>query len=483
MEMEQEQKAGLSIQKRTFIGVLVLLFALLMAAGVLTRVLPQGSYDRVSVDGMEQVIPGSYRQNADASPLPVWRWFTAPFEVLASPDSVLAIGIMVFLTLVGGTFAVLEKSGVLRRLMAVTIERYAARKYRMMAVLMLVFMALGSAVGIFEEGITLVPIAIAISFSMGWDSLTGLGVSAFAIGMGFAAGTFNPFTVAVAQQLAGVKLYSGLSLRALVFVLAYAVLAVFMVAYAKRIEKDPKRSLTYEHDLKLRQRYIQGDLSETLRDPKLKKALRALGLCLGIVFLYILAGFIFPALTDYTLVVMALLFTLAGVLGGKLSGYGGKVTKDFLAGCLSVLPAVAFILLALGVKQIVAAGGILDTLLYLLSGSLKNAGPYAAALLMFGIVLVLEVFIASGSAKAFLLIPLIAPLADLSGVSRQTVILAYVLGDGFSNMLYPTNTALLIMLGIADVSYGKWFRWVWKPLAAILALSVLVLCLAVATGY
>lgn len=481
--MEQAQKAGLSIEKRTFVSVLFLLLALLVAAGILTRVLPQGSYERVTVNGMEQVVPGSYQHNAAAKPLPIWRWFTAPFEVLASPDSVLAIGIMVFLTLVGGTFAVLEKSGVLRRLMAVTIRRYANKKYRMLSILLFVFMALGSAVGIFEEGITLVPIAIAISFSMGWDSLTGLGISAFAIGMGFAAGTFNPFTVAVAQELAGVPLFSGISLRALVFVLAYAVIAVFLVRYARRVEKEPSRSLTYEHDLNLRQRYIQGDMTDALENPKLKIALRALGICLGIVFLYILAGFVFPALADYTLIVMALLFTLAGILGGHLSGYGGKVGKDFLLGCVGVLPAVAFILLALGVKHIITVGGILDTLLYLLSGSLENAGPYAAALIMFGIVLVMELFIASGSAKAFLLIPLIAPLADLSGVSRQTVILAYVLGDGFSNMIYPTNTALLIMLGIADISYGKWFKWVWKPLLAILVLSVSVLCLAVATGY
>jgi len=481
--MEKEQKAGLSIQKRTFVSVLILLLALLIAAGILTRVLPQGSYDRVNVKGQELVVPDSYRENLSLQPLPVWRWLTAPFEVLASPDSVLAIGIMVFLTLVGGTFAVLEKSGVLRRLMAVTIQRYGGNKYRMMGILLLVFMVLGSAVGIFEEGITLVPIAVAISFTMGWDSLVGLGISAFAIGMGFAAGTFNPFTVVVAQQLADVPVFSGLSLRALVFILAYAVLAVFMITYAKRIEKDPKRSLTYEHDFKLRERYMHGDLTQTLEDPRLKKALKALSICLGIVFLYILAGFFIKPLTDYTLIVMALLFTLAGFLGGKLSGYGGKVAKDFFSGCLSVLPAVAFILLAMGVKHVITAGGILDTLLYLLSGSLTNVGPYASALLMFGIVLVLEVFIASGSAKAFLLIPLIVPLADLSGVSRQTVILAYVLGDGFSNMIYPTNTALLIMLGIADISYGKWFRWVWKPLIAILLLSIGVLCLAVATGY
>lgn len=481
--MEKEQKAGLSIQKRTFISVLILLLALLIAAGILTRVLPQGSYERVYIDGQELVVPDSYRENPSLKPLPVWRWFTSPFEVLTSPDSVLAIGIMVFLTLVGGTFAVLEKSGVLRRLMAVTIKRFGNNKYRMMGILLFVFMALGSAVGIFEEGITLVPIAIAISFSMGWDSLIGLGLSAFSIGMGFAAGTFNPFTVAVAQELADVPVFSGLSLRALVFVFAYAVLAVFMITYAKRVEKDPKRSLTYEHDLKLRQRYMHGDLTQTLEDPRLKKALNALGICLAIVFLYILAGFIIKPLTDYTLIVMALLFTLAGFLGGKLSGYEGRVAKDFFSGCLSVLPAVAFILLAMGVKHVITAGGILDTILYLLSGSLKDAGPYTSVLLMFFIVLVLEIFIASGSAKAFLLIPLIVPLADLSGVSRQTVILAYVLGDGFSNMIYPTNTALLIMLGITDVSYGKWFRWVWKPLIAILLISVGVLCLAVATGY
>ncbi|MEG1548262.1 MAG: hypothetical protein RR232_06910 [Clostridia bacterium] len=481
--MEHKQKVGLNISVRTFIGAVALLLILMLAAGILTQVVPQGSFQRVVVDGREQVVAGSYAQLSGAAKLPVWRWLTAPFEVLLSGDSTIAIGIMVFLTLIGGTFYILDKSGVLRYIMSSVIKRYASQKYRMLAVMIFIFMLLGSTVGIFEETITLVPIAVAIAFSMGWDSLVGLGISAFAVAMGFGAGTFNPFTVGVAQNLAEVPMFSGVWLRAAIFALSYVVLVLFISRYARRIEADPARSITRKTDELYRDRYASGVDESALSNTHLRLATRIFVAFILVVFAYIVLGFFIKPLADYTLIVMAVMFAAAGLVCGAIAQYGKTLGRDFLKGMLSVLPAVLLILLAMSVKQIISAGGIMDTILYSLSGSLAGASSYGAALLIFLIVLVFNGFIGSGSAKAFLLIPLIAPLADLSGVTRQTMILAFVLGDGFSNMIYPTNAALLIMLGLTGTSWGKWFRWTWKMQLIMLIMSVAALCLAVGIGY
>lgn len=477
-----EQNVGLRISRRAFISAMCILLGLIIVAGILTQVLPQGSFERIEVDGREQVVAGSYKE-ITGDKLPIWRWFTAPFEVLASPDSVMAIGIMVFLILIGGTFYILDKSGMLKHIMARMIARYAQSKYRMLAVLVLVFMLLGSTIGIFEETITLVPIAVAISFSMGWDSLVGMGVSAFAVAMGFAAGTFNPFTVGVAQTLAGLPMYSGVWLRALVFVLCYVIFIIFLTRYAKRIEADPSKSLMAREDAEQRMRFSAEVDEKIINDANLRKSVKVFLFLLALVFAYVLAGFFIPSLTDFTLIVMALCFTLAGIAVGIVSKYGKTIWRDFLKGMLGVLPAVLLILLAMGVKQVITAGNIMDTILYALSNLISGANPYTAALMIFLMVLIMNAFIGSGSAKAFLLMPLILPVADLSGVTRQTAVLAFVLGDGFSNMIYPTNAALLVMLGITGTSWPKWFRWTWKMQLLMLIISVAVLSLAVAVNY
>ena len=481
-ESEEKRQVGLNISVKAFLGAVLLLVALIILAGVLTRVLPQGSYDRQTVNGNTLIVPGSYRE-IQASPLPLWRWATAPFEVLASPDSAMAIGVMAFLILIGGTFYILDKCGMLRHVMGRLINRFAGSKYKMLALLAAVFMAMGSMIGVFEEAITLVPIAVAISYSMGWDALVGLGISSFAVAVGFAAGTFNPFTVGVVQNIAELPMYSGLWLRAVIFLLAYGAMAFFLLRYARRIEADPSRSLLAAQNETMRAHYSADVDEATLSDPRLKKSVRVFCFILLGVFCYILAGFFIKGLTDYTLIVMALGFTAGGFAVGKISRYGKSVFKDFCRGMLSVLPAVLMILLAMGVKQVITAGGVLDTILYRLSSLIQGQSAYASALLIYAIVLVFNALIGSASAKGFLLMPLLTPLADMAGVTRQTAVLAFVLGDGFSNVIYPTNAALLVMLGLAGVSWGKWFRWTWKFQLAMLIMSIGAICLAVTVGY
>ena len=180
---------------------------------------------------------------------------------------------------------------------------------------------------------------------------------------------------------------------------------------------------------------------------------------------------------------MAILFLAGGLGAAKASRYGGSIGKDFLAGVGGIAPSAVLILMAMSVKLIITNGKIMDTILYYASDSISSMGTYGAAIFIFGLVLLMNFFIGSGSAKAFLLMPIIAPLSDLVGVTRQVAVQAFCFGDGFTNMLYPTNPLLMITLGVTVVSYAKWFKWTIPLQLLILAVNVLLLIAAVAIGY
>ncbi|MFZ3110355.1 MAG: hypothetical protein WA234_06660, partial [Rectinemataceae bacterium] len=228
-------QVGLRISRKAFLTSFFVLFALMLGAGILSAVLPSGSYERVEGEFGLQVLPDTYRV-AEKPSYPFWRWFTAPFEVLASEDGVQAIIIIVFIMIVGGAFAILDRASVLKETVSIIARRYASRRYLLLAIVCLFFMSIGSLLGIFEETLPLVPVAIALSLSLGWDIYVGLGMSILATGFGFSAAIANPFSIGTAQRLAGLPLFSGAGFRILIFVLVYLLFYVWLAAMAKRSE-------------------------------------------------------------------------------------------------------------------------------------------------------------------------------------------------------------------------------------------------------
>ena len=392
--------------------------------------------------------------------------------------------IIVFICIIGGTFTVLDKSGMLQYIMNGLVKKFETSKYKLMAVLTLFFMLFGSIFGIFEELVALVPIVILLSRAMGWDSLTGLGMSALAAGFGFSSATLNPFTLGVAQEIAGLPAFSGVGFRILVFVVCYSILFTFLYRYARKIEKDPTKSSIYEEDLAQKEK-LSGSLSlEALPNEQyLGKTVKIFSGALALVIGYIVAGFFVPALSAVSLPVMAVLFLVGGLLAARASHYGGQIGKDFVTGIGGIAPSAILILMAMAVKLIITNGGIMDTILYYASETVEKMGPNGAAVMIFLLVLGLNFFVSSGSAKAFLLIPIIAPLAELVGLNSQIAVQAFCFGDGFTNMLYPTNAVLMITLGLTVVSYPKWFKWTIGLQLMMLVVNIALLLLAVAIGY
>lgn len=467
--MESSKEKGLNISARSFLTAIIVIFVLMVASYILTFLLPGGVYARVPDENGNLIIDTAAGFTYTQGGIPFWKWLLSPILVLGSTGNGTLIAVIAFLLVIGGIFNSLDKCGLMKYILNKTVSRFSHVRYRLMAIILLFFMALGSMIGSFEECVPLVPIVVALSISLGWDSLTGIGMSVLAAGCGFAAGVCNPFTVGVAQELAGLPIFSGLWLRLVSFVLIYGLLFAFLLRHAKKVEK-PLSS-------------VQSAIRFT-PDKKMDKGMVSFGCILGAGILAILCSPFIPALQDLTMVIVAVMFLAAGIVSTLLSGMTGReLGKTFWRGLVSIFPAVIMILMASSIKYTLEQAQVMDTILYGAVGLAKSLPTWAVILFIYLLVLVLNFFIASGSAKAFMLIPLIVPLAQIFGISPQLCVVAFAFGDGFSNVLYPTNPVLLISLGLADVSYGKWFRWSFKFQVMNLVLTSLILLLGLAVGY
>lgn len=472
----------IAIGARTFLVSIAILLALMIGAGLLTVFVPAGTYDRVEVAGRQTILPDSFHLS-DAAPYPVWRWFTAPVEVLGADGNATIIAIILFLLVIGGSIAVLDRSEVLNAILGAMVRRFEKAKYMLMGVLVLAFMAMGAVIGMFEETVALIPLFIALACRLGWDSLTGLGLVLLSTGFGFSAAVTNPFTIGIAQGIAGLPMFSGLGYRLVVFAVVYAALFLFLRRYAKRIEADPTRSPVYALDRANRLPTAHPD-AVFQHTPRLRRAVRWFVGCMLGMFALLLAGSVVPAISELSLPLVGLAFLLGGLGAGLWAGMGIRSTSSvFGKGSLNLAPAILLILMASSVKHIITTAGILDTLLHGMATLLVGVPPFIAVVLVYLLVLVMELFIGSGSAKAFLVMPLVVPLADILGINRQVMVLAYQFGDGFSNLFYPTNPVLLIGLGLTVVSYPTWIRWIAKLQGAVFLLTLALLEIALVTGY
>lgn len=467
--MEISQQKGLNLSVRSFITAIVVIFILMAASYVLTLTIPGGSYARVEDAGGNLVLDTASGFEFVDGGIPFWKWLASPILVLGASGSATLIAVIAFLLVIGGVFNALDRCGLMAYILNKTASRFSAVRYQLMAVVVLFFMSLGAMIGSFEECVPMVPLVVALAVNLGWDRLTGVGMSLLAVGCGFAAGVCNPFTVGVAQQLAGLPMFSGIWLRLFAFVLIYGLLLFFLRRYAKGIEKPLSA--------------IQSAISFERCSNK-NRGMTAFVAILGTGIAIVLSSALIPALQDYTMIIVSIMFLIAGIVSVLLCGMTpGGLGKAFWDGVTSILPAVLMILMASSIKYTLEEARVLDTILHYAVGLAESMPGWAVILFIYLTILVMNFFIPSGSAKAFMLIPLIVPMAQIFGISAQLCVVAFAFGDGFSNVFYPTNPALLIALGLADVNYGDWFRWSGKFQILNLILTGLILLFGLAVGY
>ena len=396
---------------------------------------------------------------------------------------------------------------------------------------MLLFSLFGSVFGMSEETIAFTLIVIPLAISMGYDSIVGVCMVYVAAHIGFSGAMLNPFTIGIAQGIADIPLFSGLGYRAVCWVILTVIGIVFVLLYANKVKKNPTISVVYEEDEYWRRqkeeerRKEQEELS-VFRSPfsvswwvygivtailvfcairypmtsmKIGNNTSTLPLLPIGAGLFALIGFfalrksaayfILTLLfgTVYYLIVgvlgygwyimeIASLFLFMGVCSGFAMGKGASdIAKLFLEGMGDILSAAVVVGLAAGIVIVLQDGGVIDTILYGLSKSMNNLGVIASTEIMYGIQTLINIVIPSGSAKAAITMPIMAPFSDLIGISRQTTVMAFQFGDGFTNMITPTSGVLIATLGVARIPWEKWVRFIWKFILVLIVVGALLL--------
>ena len=419
----------------------VIIAVLIVLCAVLTWMVPGGEYV-TSADGTL-----SY-QKVDAVPQ-TWQVFSAIYN-----GFVRQAGIIIFILVVGGAFWLLNATGAvdagIRRLIAVI-----GRKDKAVLVALTVLFSLGGAVfGMSEEAIPFVGIVVPLVVSMGYDAIMGLLVVYVASNIGFSSAFLNPFTVGIAQGMAGLPPFSGMGYRIFCWAFLTALLCLFVVLYARKTRKVPAEGTALEAaPLTRRQVWVLVVLLLTV-----------IALVLGV------------TLWDWYMAEITGLFLAMGILCGVIAGFpANRIADELVAGAKDILSAALVVGFASGIIIILQDGKVVDSILHGMQESLERTGEVSSLSAMYGIQAVINFLIPSATAKAAITIPIMAPFSDLVGVSRQAMVLAFQFGDGFTNMITPTSGVLMAALAMARVPYEKWVKWIWKGVVALLMLGLLLL--------
>ncbi len=517
----------------------VIIFAIIVIAAVMTWFIPAGSFDRTGKtmpDGtVRQVIVQDSFHRVEQAPQ-TWQVFSAMFKGFVNQSE-----IIIFILMIGGAFWIMNASKALDvGIMAFIRTTGRLEKYRflrklgvnniVMVLIMLMFSLFGAIFGMSEETIAFVIILVPLAISMGYDSITGVCLVYVSAHLGFAGAMLNPFTIGIAQGLSDIPIFSGIEYRIICWLLINAVGFSFILVYANRIKRKPERSLTHKIDEFWRNRKIEGEQHISYYTPKIAWVVYAILVLVLAAFAWFypstslhignnnITGPVLPvicglfALTAFfslrksvhyfnlNLLAYTIVFLIVGVMGyqwyvmeigtlflamGLSAGISinmsaNNLVKQFLEGAKDIFSAALVVGLAGGIIVILTDGYIVDSIMYGLSKTMQGFGKLGSLSTMYGIQTALNIIIPSGSAKAALTMPIMAPFSDLIGVSRQATVMAFQFGDGFTNMITPTSGVLIGVLGVAKIPYDIWFRWVWK---LILALFILGLIMLIPTVY
>ena len=473
----KKEQAFMSISARSFVVVTVLLLVILLVCSALSYFIPQGAFVR---DTQGNILPDTYQQGS-VEGIAVWRVVTAPLRVFASEDALSIIMISVFLLIMSGVFNILEKTGGTKTFIISIMRRLRDKGGPVVCVTVLIFMLFGSLFGMFEELVTLLPLVVMFMLSMNMDTMTGLGACLMASCFGFSTAITNPFSVGIAAQYAEIPTSTGAWLRIVFFVIVYLILCGFLLLHLKKIKRTPQCSPTFAWDQKRRESLAE-EMGEAPENQK--KLFRVYTGFFAIQGIVLLCTACIRAISDYAIPVLAVSFLISGLVSGYLvTKKFGRVGSCFLKGAIAMVPAVALIALASSVKLVMVEGGVIDTVMHFVLELLTGKSPFVTILLIYFLILFLQLFIGSASAKIFLVMPIVLPITNALGISPSLVILTYCMADGFTDVILPTNPVLLIGLSMANVSYWKWLKWTWKLQLLLFVISILILLFGVQIGY
>lgn len=458
----------MSKTKRWFPDSLVLIFSIIVAAQLLTYVVPSGAYDRVPVPDSHRtmVVPETfhYVTGEDSPTLSPWHVLMAIPRGLSEAEEII---FLVFL--VGGVIAILRKTGAIDAALHKAVVKAGNKEWILIAACLLIF-GLGSfTIGMGEEYVPLIPILVTMCLAMKLDSIVAMGMVWVPYGIGWATAGMNPFGVLIAQDIAGVGAMSGLGFRWVLFSICLVVGFHHVYGYARRIQADPSRSFVSDVD------YSTGfEMPEDVRFTGSRVAIMG-------VFVAGIVLFVYGAKTwDWYILELNAVFLGIGLVAALIARLSANETaKTFIRGAAEMTAAALLIGFARTIQVVLDDGMIKDTVIHAIAMPLKSAGPELAALGMLAVQTICNFFIPSGSGQAFVTMPIMSPLATLTGVPQQVAVLAYQFGDGFTNMVVPTSALVMGTLALGKIPYSRWVRFVMPLLVKLFLVAIAALLFAI----
>jgi uncharacterized ion transporter superfamily protein YfcC len=444
---------------------LVIVGSLIVLVLALSWVIPSGSYERAERDGRQITVPGTYQQ-VDKVRLGAHWLMIAPIRGFVDGALIIA-----FLLLIGGSFNVVQATGTIEfsiRKITGALTAHPRLEQLMIPVLMTLFSLGGSIFGMGEEVIPFILIFVPLALSLGYDSIVGVAIPFLGAAAGFGAAFFNPFTVGIAQGLVGLPLYSGLGYRLITWVLGTSVMIAWVMVYAAKVKRRPESSPVYELDRAREHVAFEVGAAE---HPWTGRRIAVL-----VLFLASMAALVWGILeAKWFIEEIGALFLAMGLLMGVVGGLrADEIATSFVAGAKDMVTVSLIIACGRALLILAREGMVLDTLLYYSAGAISSLPTVVAAQVMFVVQAVINFFIHSGTAQAALTMPIMAPLADLVGLTRQTMVYAYQLCE-LINPILPTSAVTMGVLGMARIPWEKWARWFLPLMLALCALSFLLL--------
>ena len=462
------QKSPLQAKKKGFTmpHTFVILLVIILFAAALTWIIPSGEYARVEdpVSGKKVVDASAFAYvenvhvNIQDIPMLIIKAFSANADLI------------MLILLSGGAIHMLTASGALQALIATIVRKFSNRVEVFIPLLMLVFALICTTQGV-NTFIGFAPITVMLAMSLGLDSIVGVGIILLGGAIGFSTGTLNVSTTLIAQKIAELPNYSGIGYRWVCFVVYYIVTCLWLVRYAKKIQKNPELSPMYDLDQNSEFKNASLDEFGTLDTRKILSILALVVALVAIVYGCINL--------DWDFAEQSAVFLVLAIAVGLIAGFdANKICAEFMNGTKKMLTAAFIIMFARAIGSVLSAGKITDTIVHSMAVVLTGL---PAALLGVGMLVantLINVVLTSGSGQAAAVMPIMIPLSDLLGVTRQTCILSFNFGDGFCNYVLPTSTALMGILGAANVPYDRWMRFMWKMFAIWLGIGAVLVVIA-----
>jgi len=466
-------------KKSWSIDSLVLIFGIIIVAQLLTYVVPQGSFERVAYHNdpaKQMVVPDTYTLTPPEEQVTLYPWEF----LMAIPEGLGKAQDVVFLVfLVGGVIAVLRATGAIDAVLLAAVAKFGRSPQILIAGCLAVF-SLGSfTIGMGEEYVPLIPILVTMSLAMKMDAIVAMGLVWVPYGIGWACAGTNPFGVVIAQNIAGVPVTSGWPVRLVMMVLFLAIAFHHVLRYARKVQRDPEASLVAHVD------YSTGfDEPDDVRLTPRRRAI-LLVFVAGIVTFVIGASQTDPAHPDEGWYIPELnaIFLAVGLSAAAIAKMSpGDISRNFIRGAAEMTSAALLIGFARAIQVVLDQGQIIDSVIHGIASLLHDTGPEVSAGGMLAVQTICNFFIPSGSGQAFVTMPIMSPLATLTGVPQQTAVLAYQFGDGFTNMVVPTSALVMGTLALGKIPYGAWVRFVTPLLLKMFLLALVLLLLSIHFG-